>query len=464
MRFSDPQKFTIISAVIVVGVTVATSFIASSFYRQAMIERELYVTHDLVRSVTREEEEENDLSSWDLKNYAESTAKEHFEHSFNALTRLPGFSQIKVFDPDQTIVWSNVTEFIGTKQTLHSEAVARAIANDVPAAFTPVLTEATNNNLIVFYIPFRLGAESSPVAGVISLYRSSDPIDAAIQQGVHLLWLVTGLGGIILYVALYRLFLAVYHDRDQISSRFKKFSAEHERLIQTEKLSAMGQMVTEIAHQLNNPLVGVINLAELAEREIDNKARVKELLGQVRTAGERCREYVQRMIGLSQLTRSERQITDLGRLAHETVVFFQQSLGQHPHVAFDTPAESISCVVDPVLIRNALFNLIHNATQADQNGPIIISLTHEQRDGKLGCSLTVSDHGSGIPPEVADKLFTPFFTTRSDGTGLGLSIAQHIAVLHGGIISAENRPEGGSQFTIWIPETEMTRENANSAS
>jgi signal transduction histidine kinase len=111
-----------------------------------------------------------------------------------------------------------------------------------------------------------------------------------------------------------------------------------------------------------------------------------------------------------------------------------------------------------------LFNLIHNATQADQNGPIIISLTHEQRDGKLGCSLTVSDRGSGLPPEVADKLFTPFFTTQSDGTGLGLSIAQHIAILHGGIISAENRPDGGSRFTIWIPETEMTREIANSAS
>jgi signal transduction histidine kinase len=98
-----------------------------------------------------------------------------------------------------------------------------------------------------------------------------------------------------------------------------------------------------------------------------------------------------------------------------------------------------------------LFNLIHNAAQADPNGPILVSLTREQRDGKLGYSLAVSDRGSGIPPAAADKLFTPFFTTRSDGTGLGLSIVQQIAVLHGGTISAENRPDGGSRFTIWIP-------------
>jgi signal transduction histidine kinase len=451
MRFSDPQKFTIISAVIIVIVTVATGYTASVFYRRAMIERELDSMHELVRSVAREEEAEEHLSLKNLQNYAESTSQEHLERSFRTLTRLPGFFQIKVFNSDKTIVWSTVTEFIGTRQTQHMEAVARALSDDLPMAFNPVFALANNNNLMEFYVPFRLEAESTAVAGVVSVYRSSGSIDAAIQQGVQLLWLVTGLGGVILYVALYRLFMAVHRDRDNISSRFEKFTSDNRRLIQMEKLSAMGQMVTEIAHQLNNPLVGVINLAELAEREIGNQARVKELLGQVRTAGEHCREYVQRMLGLSQLARSETQVTDLGRLVQETVVFFQQSLGQHPVAAFEAPAEPISCEVDPVLIRNALFNLIHNAAQADPNGPILVSLTREQRDGKLGYSLAVSDRGSGIPPAAADKLFTPFFTTRSDGTGLGLSIVQQIAVLHGGTISAENRPDGGSRFTIWIP-------------
>jgi signal transduction histidine kinase len=407
--------------------------------------------NDVLRANAREQEEEGMLSSLDLEHYTENTSKQHLEHSFILVTKIPDFAGVKVFNRDQTIAWSDVNELIGTKQMHHIKALGEALLDDVPRVFNPSLTGPNGNNLIAFYIPFRLGAESSPVAGVVSVYCSSAMIDAAIQEGVQLLWLVTGLGGIILYVALYRLFVTVYRDRNNIGSKFEKLSADSKHLIQMEKLSAMGQMVTEIAHQLNNPLVGVINLAELAEREIGNQARVKELLGQVRTAGEHCREYVQRMLGLSQLARSETQVTDLGRLVQETVVFFQQSLGPRPVATFEAPAEPISCEVDPVLIRNALFNLIHNAAQADPNGPILVSLTREQRDGKFGYSLAVSDRGSGIPPGAADKLFTPFFTTRSDGTGLGLSIVQQIAVLHGGTISAENRSDGGSRFTIWIP-------------
>jgi two-component system, NtrC family, sensor histidine kinase HydH len=219
----------------------------------------------------------------------------------------------------------------------------------------------------------------------------------------------------------------------------------------------MGQMVTEVAHQLNNPLVGVINLAELAEREIGNQARVKELLRQVRTAGEHCRDYVQHVLQLNQLSRSDKQATDLVQLVHENIAFFQQSFGQNPHVIFETSVEAALCEVDPVLIRNALFNLIHNAAQADRIGPIVVSLIREQHDGTPGYSLMVSDRGPGISPEVADKLFTPFFTTRTDGTGLGLSVAQHIAILHGGTIKAENRADGGSRFTIWIPETQADK-------
>jgi signal transduction histidine kinase len=458
MRFSDPQKFTIVSAVIIIFVTIATGYTASVFYSQTMIERELHSVHDLVQLIAREEEEENEVSSQDLKNYAENSAREKLSHTFGALTRLPGFFQVKVFNSDQIIAWSTMTELIGTKQTHHEEAIARALSDGVPAAFNVGLAGSNYEHLMEFYVPFRFGLESIAATGVVGLYRSSAAIDAEIQQGVYLLWLVNGLGGIILYFALYRLFLTVHHDRDIISSRFEKLTSDHKRLIQIEKLSAMGQMVTEVAHQLNNSLVGVINLAELAETEIGKPERVKKLLQQVRTAGEQCREYMQSVLRLGQLNRSERQVTDLVRLARETAAFFQQSLGGLPRVTFEAPAEPITCEVDPVLIRNALFNIIPNAAQADQDGPIVISCSREQRDGKWGCNLTVSDRGPGIPPGAADKVFTPFFTTRSDGTGLGLPIAQHIAILHGGIVTAENRLGGGSQFTIWIPETETTRE------
>ena len=107
--------------------------------------------------------------------------------------------------------------------------------------------------------------------------------------------------------------------------------------------------------------------------------------------------------------------------------------------------------VDPVLIRNALFNLIHNAAQADPIGPVVVSLALDERDGVPGCRLIVSDNGAGLTSDVTAKLFTPFFTTRPGGTGLGRSIAQNIAVQHGGSIHAENKPGGGARFIIWLP-------------
>jgi signal transduction histidine kinase len=391
-----------------------------------------------------------------LRNYAESDAKAHLEVCFRSLTRLPGFFRIKVFGPDRKIAWSDDVGLIGTTQTHNPQAVARAFVENLPSAFNPALPVPGVENLIEFYIPFQLSG-SATVAGVVSLYRSSAPIDAAIKQGVFLLWTLFGIGGLIMYVALYSLFLAVYRSRLEIRSQFATLSDTHERLIQTEKLSAMGQMVSEIAHQLNNPLVGVINLAELAEREIGNPARVKELLGQVRSAGEECREYVQRVLQLSQLTRAERQPADINRLARDTVAFFQQSLGSHLSVTIDASAEPLISDVDENLVRNALFNLIHNASQADPNGTVVVSVSREQRDDKPGVSIAVSDRGPGFPPESADKLFTPFFTTRRGGTGLGLSIAQHIAILHGGMITAGNRLEGGASFTMWIPTTEAAR-------
>jgi signal transduction histidine kinase len=457
MQITDPQRFTLVSIIIVASVMIATGIAAPTFLRRAMTERETAVMQDMITITTHEEEAEGYLSASYLANFTESDARAHLEISFRSLTRLPGFFKIKVFGADRKIVWSDDAELVGTAQTHHPEAVSRALLENLPSAFNPALSVPNVDSLIEFYLPFKLAAVNGPVSGVVSLYRSAGPIDAAVKRGVFLLWALFGVNGLVMYGALYSLFLAVYRSRREISSQFATLSGAHERLMQTEKLSAMGQMVSEIAHQLNNPLVGVINLAELAEREIDNPARVKELLGQVRSAGEDCREYVQRVLQLSQLTRSERQPTDIKRLALDTVAFFQQSLGRHLSVTVGAPAEPLISDVDENLLRNALFNLIHNASQADPNGTILLSVAREERDGRPGVSIAVSDRGPGFPPEAADKLFEPFFTTRSGGTGLGLSIAQHIAILHDGAISAENRPEGGASFTIWIPTAEATR-------
>jgi signal transduction histidine kinase len=132
-------------------------------------------------------------------------------------------------------------------------------------------------------------------------------------------------------------------------------------------------------------------------------------------------------------------------------------------VELEAPGEDVALHADPLLIRNALFNLIHNAAQADPDGKVVVRISPRERDGVPGCDVLISDSGPGISPEVKDKMFTPFFTTRQGGTGLGLSVAQHIAVEHGGVIDAENVPEGGARFTLWLPIGGETHDHENSA-
>jgi signal transduction histidine kinase len=218
-----------------------------------------------------------------------------------------------------------------------------------------------------------------------------------------------------------------------------------------EKLSAMGELVGEIAHQLNNPLVGVINLTQLAEREAGKPERVKELLAEVRKAGTECRDFVQRILRINQISRSEPQATNMAELVRDTVKFCHQSIGRHHVVEFDAMGQEVMLNVDPVLIRHALFNLIHNAILAAPEKAVSVSLAAETQAGVPGYQLSVTDRGGGFSDAVAAQLFKPFFTTRAEGTGLGLPVAQHIAMKHGGLLRAESLPTGGARFSIWLP-------------
>ncbi|MDP2823161.1 MAG: ATP-binding protein [Sulfuritalea sp.] len=258
----------------------------------------------------------------------------------------------------------------------------------------------------------------------------------------------------VFYVALERV-ERDYRRQHDLEHRLLHLDTEHQRILQLEKLSALGTMVGGIAHQLNNPLVGVVNMAQLAEREAEDPARTRELLTDIRRAGEDCRGFVRRMLEFTKVSCFESKPTDMAALIEDTVLMFRQTEERHLPVEIRLPDEPPVLTVDPILIRHALFNLLVNAAQATTGNAGIDIRLEPQADPATeapGWSLSVADHGSGIAPEVMDKIFVPFFTTRADGTGLGLPVVLHVALLHDGHVTATNRPEGGTQFAVWLPD------------
>lgn len=465
LRLSPLQLFAAVSLLLIVATLAATSQTQARFFREAVIGRESVIVRDMVAALALKE-----LSAEDLARYAEAPAQARFAQSFSILQNLSGVVRIKVFDGTGTIVWSDAPALVGKHVTAHEHDLGGAIHGETRAVVNPAHRAShadeglPEQELIEFYVPFRIARPGrEPAPGAVSLYRSAKELNFTIRRGLALLWLVSGLGGLLLFGALYWLFQSVYRRQRAAESKFAKLSSEHERIVQMEKLSAMGQMVGEIAHQFNNPLVGVINLTQRAEKQMDNPQRVKELLVEIRRAGEHCSGFVQRMLQFTRMSHSEPQATELGALVRETIAFYRQTVGEQPDIGFEAPQDAAVIEADPVLLRHALFNLIHNAAQADPRGPILVSLSPAHSEGAGGWQLAVSDHGPGLKTEAAEKLFTPFFSTRPGGTGLGLSVAQHIAILHGGSIRAEDNPGGGARFVIWLPASKEQDETENTA-
>lgn len=248
-----------------------------------------------------------------------------------------------------------------------------------------------------------------------------------------------------------------YRRQHDLEHQLLRLDSEHRRILQLEKLSAVGTMVGGIAHQLNNPLVGVVNMAQLAEREADDPARTRELLREIRSAGEDCRAFVKRMLAFSKVSCFESKPTPMADLIEDTVLLFRQAESRHLPVEVKLPEVPAVLTVDPVLIRHALFNLLVNAAQAtsDGEGGIVIGLEREEdKERNLpGWTLSVADHGRGMAPEVMEKIFVPFFTTRSDGTGLGLPVVQHVALLHDGQVTVSSESGHGTRFAMWLPDS-----------
>jgi len=463
-RLTPPQIFTIVSLFLILLLVLGISYSQSSFYGQAIIDRESFVIRDMVKVLILDQMVEQQLTADDLQDYASAPAQQHLERSFAPLKTLSGVTLIKVFNHDKLIIWSTEPNLIGKSVVFHPRDLERSLKGEVRAVFNPgsstyeTAYALPQHASIEFYVPFSASqTPEGPISGSLAIYRSPHALNETIQHGLFRLWMVTGAGGLVLFGALYALFRSVYYRQREAEFQYTKLTTEHERMVQIEKLSALGQMVSEIAHQLNNPLVGVINLAQLAEREAGDPGRVKELLGQVRQAGEHCRAFVQRMLRFNQLAQFKPQRADLWLLVSDTIEFFQQSVTGSHTITVSREDVQVIIDVDPVLIRHAVFNLLHNAVLAKPGGQVTVSLRAEARNGKAGYAIAIEDDGPGIAAEISAKLFTPFFTTRAGGTGLGLSVAQHIAAQLGGVVHASNRSTGGAAFVIWLPATTVNK-------
>jgi PAS domain S-box-containing protein len=228
------------------------------------------------------------------------------------------------------------------------------------------------------------------------------------------------------------------------------------RLMQAEKLSSLGGMISGVAHELNNPLTSIIGNAQLLMRkEIPLDFRNK--LEIIQRESIRCTKIVGGLLSFAREHRPERRMIDINTVVAESLLLREYDLRvNNIRVVTDLVENIPQTSADPYQLQQVFVNLINNSHDAlAEKGGGTLSIRSFSKDGSI--YIVFADDGPGISPDDLNRVFDPFFTTRDigKGTGLGLSIAYGIINEHGGTIDAESRRGKGSTFTVRIPVVEQ---------
>ncbi|HUK61324.1 MAG TPA: PAS domain S-box protein [Stellaceae bacterium] len=257
-----------------------------------------------------------------------------------------------------------------------------------------------------------------------------------------------------------RLFTGFVRDLTQRQTAERRIQELQSELLHVARLTEMGQMASGLAHELNQPLTAAANYLQALRRLVDRgdesslaraRSAAESAVGQVARAGEiirRLREFVKK----SEPERREESIVSLIEEASGLALIGAREYGIE--VRFRTASELPLAFVDKVQVQQVLVNLIRNAVEAMQASPRRSIVVETHLDGEGLIRVGVLDSGPGIAPEVLERLFQPFVTTKAQGMGVGLSLCRAIIEAHGGRLWAEPNPDGGAIFRFTVPPVE----------
>jgi two-component system, NtrC family, sensor kinase len=236
-------------------------------------------------------------------------------------------------------------------------------------------------------------------------------------------------------------------------------AALRERLAQSEKLAALGQFVAGIAHEMNNPLQGVLGHLELLMETSADARPLRRDLRRIYHEADRAAKIVRNLLVFAGSRRMVRRRMRVSRVLSRAISSRAASLSRAAiEVTRDEAADLPAVLGDPLLMHQAFLNILINAEHAilgtGQAGRIEVTAMYDAHDHRVVTS--VKDSGPGIATEALPRIFDPFFTTKDvgQGTGLGLAITYGIIQEHGGTIAAANAAAGGAVFTISLPAAE----------
>lgn len=249
------------------------------------------------------------------------------------------------------------------------------------------------------------------------------------------------------------------HDREQA------LKDAQSALIQSEKMAAFGQLGAGIAHEVKNPLAGILGYAQLSMRKVDQDSPVYKNLAVIEKETKRCKTIIENLMKFARHEAGDMRLSDLNQIVEDAVAIVDHQLSINQVTLIKELAPDLPKIMaDANQLQQVLLNFFINAQQAMEGKPgEVRASTRLTEDGQV--EVCVKDTGPGIPPEIQSKIFEPFFTTKpaGKGTGLGLSVTYGIIRDHKGVVRIESEPGKGAAFIVTFPVGTETAVEAHAA-
>lgn len=465
------RQFGLLSFFVIGLITIALSLVISYNLRKDLLDREWGTTADFIRTEAMQR-----LTPADFSAPMSTSAQAHFEQMYRETVMMPEIVRVKIYDATQTVVWSDEPRLRGESfpdnphllRALSGQTTVNLELDDYAKKMENLYERNTFTSLVEVYVPIFFPG-SSQVVGVVETYKTPSQVVASIRHGQLTVASTAIAGGLLLYLSLFwivrRAGRRLGEQHQDLAQRSQELSAANEelrtvqaQLLEAERLAAIGEVVTAVAHGIRNPLANIRASAQVADldcrscqltrstsrnltnimAEVDRlEGRLKELLQFVRPAERPCA-----CLDLNAVLGDALQLMG-GRFAKAPLHLIQEFAPSLPPIRGNA-----------MLLEQVFLSLLGNALEAlpDGEGRITVRTGMTQDSGGASRLFAeVQDTGGGIPPEQFSKIFEPFYTTKAQGTGLGLAIAKKFTQAQAGAITVSSPPAGGTVFRVTFP-------------
>ncbi len=249
-----------------------------------------------------------------------------------------------------------------------------------------------------------------------------------------------------------RLFTGFVRDLTERQNRDRRLAELQAELVHVSRVNELGQMAAAIAHEVNQPLTAMGNYLSGVRRLLaaGNQQDALGAIDRIAEQAERARLIIQRLRELVRRGETERRVENLPKTIEEATALALIGVGSDLKLSIQVDIDASEVVIDRIQIQQVLLNLMRNAVEAMAAAPRReLSVVAQRRGGLV--EISVGDTGHGLAESVRDRLFQPFVTTKPGGMGVGLSVCRSIAEAHGGDLTAEAAPGGGTMFRLTVP-------------